>query len=62
MQYAEVLLNKDDIDAKSDALIDFVASRVVDQNFSDPVLGSRQYQLRSFSDLDAFFRELIDAM
>lgn len=62
MQFAEVLLNKDDIDAKADALIDFVASRVVDQPFSDPLLGGRQFQVRSFSDLDAFFRELIDAM
>jgi len=62
MQFAEVLLNKDDIDAKADALIDFVASRVVDQPFSDPLMGGRQFQVRSFADLDAFFRELIDAM
>ncbi|MCC6931255.1 MAG: ATP-binding protein [Gemmatimonadaceae bacterium] len=62
MQFAEVLLNKDDIDAKADALIDFVASRVVDQPFTDPLLGGRHFQVRSFADLDAFFRELIDAM
>jgi len=62
MQFAEVLLNKEDIDAKADALIDFVASRVVDQPFSDPLLGSRAYAVRSFSDLDAFFRDVIDAM
>ena len=42
MQFAEVLLNKDDIDAKADALIDFVASRVVDQPFSDPLMGGRR--------------------
>ncbi len=52
MQFAEVLLNKDDIDAKADALIDFIASRVVDQPFSDPLLGGRQYAVRSFADLD----------
>lgn len=62
MQFADVLLTKDDIDAKADALIDFVGSRVVDQPFSDPMLGGRQFQVRSFADLDAFFRELIDAM
>ena len=62
MQYAEVLLNKDDIDAKADALIDFISSRVVDQSFSDPLLGSQQRVVRSFSDLDALFRDLIDAM
>ncbi|MFP5355618.1 MAG: ATP-binding protein, partial [Gemmatimonadota bacterium] len=62
MQFAEVLLNKEDIDAKADALIDFLGSRVVDQPFSDQLLGTRQYAVRSFADLDAFFRDLIDAM
>ena len=33
LQYAEVLLNKDDIDAKADALIDFISERVVDRAF-----------------------------
>ena len=36
LQYAEVLLNKDDVDAKADALIDFIRERVVDREFSDP--------------------------
>ena len=62
MQFTEVLLNKEDIDAKADALIDFVGSRVVDEPFSDPLLGHRTYAVRSFADLDAFFRDLIDAM
>lgn len=62
MQFAEVLLNKEDIDAKADALIDFLGSRVVDQSFTDQLLGTRQYTVRSFADLDAFFRDLIDAM
>jgi len=62
MQFAEVLLSKDDIDAKADALIDFVASRVVNQPFSDPLLGGRSFAVRSFADLDAFFRDVIDAM
>ena len=35
LQYAEVLLNKDDVDAKADALIDFIRERVVDRDFSD---------------------------
>src|SRR5687768_2533636 len=38
LQYAEVLLNKDDVDAKADALIDFISERVLDQDFSDPKL------------------------
>src|SRR5678809_1010278 len=31
LQYAEVLLNKDDVDAKADALIDFIRERAVDR-------------------------------
>ena len=34
LQYAEVLLNKDDVDAKADALIDFIKERVVDKEFT----------------------------
>ena len=37
-QFAEVLLNRDDIDAKADALIDFIDERVIDHEFKDPVL------------------------
>jgi uncharacterized protein len=39
LQYAEVLLNKDDVDAKADALIDFIRERVVDREFRDELLG-----------------------
>jgi uncharacterized protein len=58
LQYAEVLLNKDDVDAKADALIDFVKERVLDQAFSDPVL-ERAHDVRSFADLEQWFRELL---
>src|SRR3954463_8337326 len=40
MQFAEVLLNKDDVDAKADALIDFLQERVINREFSDPVLST----------------------
>ena len=42
LEYAEVLLNKDDIDAKADALIDFIKERVVDQEFADPNTSPRR--------------------
>ena len=58
LQYAEVLLNKDDVDAKADALIDFIKERVLDQPFSDAVL-ERAHEVRSFADLEAWFRELL---
>ena len=62
LQFAEVLLNKDDVDAKADALIDFIKERVVDKEFSDPVLGNRRYRVQSFADLGEWFRDLLIGM
>ena len=62
LQYAEVLLNKDDVDAKADALIDFIRERVVDRDFSDPMLGNKRYVVRSFADLEGWFRDVLSAM
>ena len=63
LQYAEVLLNKDDVDAKADALIDFIRERIVDREFQDPqLLGPKRYLVRSFADLEAWFRDLLSAM
>ena len=61
MQFAEVLLNKDDVDAKADALIDFLQERVINREFSDPVLSS-SHRVRSFGELEAFFRDLLRGM
>ncbi|MBI1810261.1 MAG: ATP-binding protein [Gemmatimonadetes bacterium] len=61
LQYAEVLLNKDDIDAKADALIDFIKERVVDQPFTDPVL-SAEHRVASFTELEGWFRDLLRGM
>lgn len=62
LQYAEVLLNKDDVDAKADALIDFIRERLMDREFSDALLGATRYRVQSFADLDAWFRDVIHAM
>lgn len=62
LQYAEVLLNKDDVDAKADALIDFIRERIVDREFSDPILGNKHYLVRSFADLEAWFRDVLSAL
>jgi hypothetical protein len=62
LQYAEVLLNKDDVDAKADALIDFISQRVVGQRFEDAVLGSQTYRVQSFADLDQWFRDVIQTL
>jgi hypothetical protein len=62
LQYAEVLLNKDDVDAKADALNDFIRERVVDRDFSDPLLGNKHYLVRSFADLEQWFRDVLSSM
>jgi uncharacterized protein len=62
MRFAEVLLNKDDVDAKADALIDFIAERVLDKDFSDERLGPTRYRVQSFADLDKWFRDVLRAM
>ena len=61
LQFAEVLLNKDDVDAKADALIDFIKENVVDREFSDPIL-QKKHMVQSFADLDAWFRDVLQAM
>jgi hypothetical protein len=58
LQFAEVLLNKDDVDAKADALIDFIRERVVGKDFQDPGL-PQTYRVQSFADLDAWFRDVL---
>jgi len=61
LQYAEVLLNKDDIDAKADALIDFIKENVLDKRFADPML-ERPHTVTSFADLDAWFKDVLRAL
>jgi uncharacterized protein len=61
LQFAEVLLNRDDIDAKADALIDFIVQNVVDKEFADPIL-SKKHAVQSFADLDAWFRDVLQGM
>lgn len=61
LQYAEVLLNRDDVDAKADALIDFIKERVIDREFTDPLL-SRAYRVQTFGELEEWFRDLLHAI
>lgn len=61
LQYAEVLLNRDDVDAKADALIDFINQNVVGQPFSDSLL-SRSHTVRSFADLEDWFKDVLHGL
>ncbi len=62
LQYAEVLLNKDDLDAKADALIDFISERVVGCRMEREGPLSKDHTVESFADLEAWFRDLLQGM
>jgi DNA helicase HerA-like ATPase len=60
LDFAEVLLNRDDIDAKADAFIDFLADRVLNKDFDDGF--GRHHRVQTFADLDALFRAIFDGL
>ncbi len=60
LEYAEVLLNREDIDAKADAFIDFLADRVVGKEFTDDWGGV--HRVTTFADLDRLFRAIFDGL
>ncbi len=60
LNYHEVLLNRDDIDAKADAFLDFLADRVVEKEFRDDWGGT--HRVRSFADLERLFRSIFDGL
>jgi len=60
VDYAEVVLNRDDVDAKADAFIDFLAERVVGREFHEERLRNRPFEVQSFADLEEFFRAIFD--
>jgi uncharacterized protein len=62
LDYAEVVLNRDDVDAKADAFIDFLAERVVGREYQDDMLRGRAFQVQSFADLEEFFRAIFEFM
>jgi len=60
LDFAEVLLNRDDIDAKADAFIDFLSDRVVGREFEDGFGG--RHRVQTFADLDRLFRAIFDGI
>ncbi|HWC74924.1 MAG TPA: hypothetical protein VG454_13395 [Gemmatimonadales bacterium] len=60
VDFAEVLLNRDDIDAKADAFIDFLRDRVLGRTFEDGFGGTHRVQ--TFADLDRLFRSIFDGL
>jgi DNA helicase HerA-like ATPase len=60
LDYAEVLLNRDDIDAKADAFLDFLADRVVGRPFQDE--WGNHHLVESFAGLEGLFRAIFDGL
>lgn len=61
IEYAEVLLTREDIDAKADAFIDFIHHRVIDQPFG-PSTGHptlHDHRVRTFRELEAWFDDIL---
>ncbi len=60
VDFAEVLLNRDDIDAKADAFIDFLRDRVLGRTFDDGF--GNEHRVQTFADLDRLFRSIFDGL
>jgi hypothetical protein len=60
LDFAEVVLNRDDIDAKADGFIDFLAERVVGREYRDDLLRPSPFRVETFTDLEEFFRAIFD--
>jgi DNA helicase HerA-like ATPase len=62
LDFAEVVMNRDDVDAKADAFIDFLAERVVGREYQDDMLRGKPFFVESFADLEEFFRCIFEFM
>jgi hypothetical protein len=60
LDYHEVLLNRDDLDAKAAAFIDFLTDRVVEKEFRDD--WGDTHRVRTFADLERLFRAIFDGL
>ncbi len=69
MRYVEVLLNKDDVDAKADAFLQFLRQRVIDPGYfefdddeAEPLQArglTRRFEVRNFNDLVRWFEVVL---
>ncbi len=59
LEFTEVVLNRDDVDAKADALIQFIMQRVVDQTTE---VNGQNVTVRNFRDLNYWFDQVLQEM
>ncbi|MBA2628123.1 MAG: ATP-binding protein [Gemmatimonadales bacterium] len=62
LDFAEVVMNRDDVDAKADAFIGFLTERIVGREYQDDMLRGKPFLVQSFADLEEFFRAIFDFM
>ncbi len=63
LEFVEVVLNRDDIDAKADAFIQYISQKVISAEVGEDLgNGQRAVKVRSFSDLQRWFEQVLDSM
>lgn len=62
MEFAEVVLNRDDLDAKADALIQHINQKVINSDRPVEIGGKTIGSVRSFADLERWFNAAMDYM
>jgi len=59
LEHTAVVLNRDDVDAKADALIEYIKQRVVNQTSE---VGEQNHVVRNFQDLNRWFDSVLKLM
>ncbi|HEY8468094.1 MAG TPA: hypothetical protein VIL18_00560, partial [Longimicrobiales bacterium] len=59
LKFAEVLLTREDVDAKADALIEFIRERVVGRAMGPEQGMTHHHLVRTFRDLEAWFEDVL---
>ena len=59
LKFAEVLLTREDVDAKADALIEFIRERVIGREFGTDQGTIHRHVVRTFQELEAWFDDVL---
>jgi DNA helicase HerA-like ATPase len=59
LKFAEVLLTREDVDAKADALIEFIRERVIGREFGSEQGTLHRHVVRTFQELEAWFDDVL---
>ncbi len=59
LKFAEVLLTREDVDAKADALIEFIRERVIGREFGSDQGTLHRHVVRTFQELEAWFEDVL---